>query len=123
MKKFVFMCIMASALSVFAQEKDVDLQIVNIANITCAELEDILNEENENVVLEFSSGMNIPLQFFLKTENIGHVVIDTTFYMRSAEDDIQFSLDLAEWISLDNFFREDDSDSSSTTEESFIFED
>lgn len=111
MKKFVFMAVMASVLSVFAQENNADIQVINVASITYAELEAILDEENESMILEFSAGMMIPLKFFLKEEKeIGHVKIERTFYIRSTEEDLLFSLDLTEWTALDNLFGEEDTE-------------
>lgn len=108
MKKIILgsFMVIASSLSVFALEESRDFLIKNVTTLSKDELGIVLSQEHENVVVEFSTGTILPVNFFLKGEvlslvgeekEIGQIKIERTFYIRPIGEEFLFSLDLMEW--------------------------
>lgn len=80
------------------------LKIVNICELTDAELTEVMNGRHPDVAIEFSSQTSLPIHFFLKGELVslddevsGLVKIKQTLYARCQDKQWFLSTNLNEW--------------------------
>lgn len=85
-----------------------ELQIINAS---CTTEQEMVKFNRGDLVLEFTEGTLVPLHFFLdgnwlalvNDDQQNCIQIKRTFYMRLAENELSFSLNLTEWKSLLEF--------------------
>ena len=80
------------------------LTIININDLTEADLDQIIQGYSPEIAIEFLAGTLLPIHFFpeeaLPDGGVYSLYVQQTFYLRYVEDAFFFSTNLKKWTSL-----------------------